>query len=162
MCESTGYDIVRLRPVNHSGPGQSDLFVLSSFARQLARAEAGAAEPVLRVGSLEARRDFLHVDDVVRAYELAARKGGSGEVYNIASGRAVLIRDALDTLLRMARVKVAVEPAPDRLRPVEVLEVAGSSERLTAATGWTPQHPLEDLLADILSFWRVQEGVSAP
>ena len=161
VCESTGYDIVRLRPFNHSGPGQSDLFVLSSFARQLARAEAGAAEPVLRVGSLEARRDFLHVDDVVRAYELAARKGGSGEVYNIASGRAVLIRDALDTLLRMARVKVAVEPAPDRLRPVEVLEVAGSSERLTAATGWTPQHPLEDLLADILSFWRVQEGVSA-
>jgi len=162
VCESTGYDIVRLRPFNHSGPGQSDLFVLSSFARQLARAEAGAAEPVLRVGSLEARRDFLHVDDVVRAYELAARKGGSGEVYNIASGRAVLIRDALDTLLRMARVKVAVEPAPDRLRPVEVLEVAGSSERLTAATGWTPQHPLEDLLADILNFWRVQEGVSAP
>ena len=72
------------------------------------------------------------------------------------------VSNALSTLLRMARVKVAVEPAPDRLRPVEVLEVAGSSERLTAATGWTPQHPLEDLLADILSFWRVQEGVSAP
>ncbi len=162
VFESTGYDIVRLRPFNHSGPGQPDQFVLSSFARQLARAEAGAADPVLRVGNLEARRDFLHVDDVVCAYELAARKGGAGEVYNIASGHAVLIRDALDTLLRMARVKVTVEPAPDRLRPVEVREVAGSSERLTAATGWTPQHPLEVLLADILNFWRVQEGVFAP
>ncbi|HPJ98209.1 MAG TPA: SDR family NAD(P)-dependent oxidoreductase [Candidatus Hydrogenedentes bacterium] len=162
VYESTGYDIVRMRPFNHSGPGQSDQFVLSSFARQLARAEAGVDKPLLRVGNLEARRDFLHVDDVVRAYELAARNGAAGEVYNIASGQAVLIRDALDLLLRMGRVKMTVEPATERMRPVEVREVAGSSERLTRATGWMPQRSLEALLTDVLNFWRAQEGVSAP
>ncbi len=154
----TGYDVVRMRPFNHSGPGQSDQFVLSSFARQIARAEAGKAEPIVGVGNLDARRDFLHVNDVVRAYERAALHGVAGEAYNIASGKTVSIRDALEMLLGMSTAKIAVEPEPERLRPVEVLEVAGSSEKLTAATGWQPELPVEALLGDILNYWRAQEG----
>ena len=154
---STGYDLVRMRPFNHAGPGQSDQFVLSSFARQIARAEAGKTEPIVRVGNLDARRDFLHVEDVVRAYERAALKSEAGEAYNIASGTAVAIRDALGMLIEMARTEITVEPDPERLRPVEVAEVAGSSAKLEASTGWRPERSLEHLLADILNYWRGRE-----
>jgi len=112
--KSTGYAVVRMRPFNHSGPGQSDQFVLSSFARQIAQAEAGVSEPIVQVGNLDARRDFLHVDDIVRAYERAALRGVPGEAYNIASGKAVSIREALQMLLDMATIPIAVEPVPER------------------------------------------------
>ena len=159
--KSTGYAVVRMRPFNHSGPGQSDQFVLSSFARQIARAEAGLSEPIVRVGNLDARRDFLHVDDVVRAYELAALEGIPGEAYNIASGKAVSIRDALQMLLGMATTELAVEPASERLRPVEVPEISGSAEKLESATGWQPQKTVETLLADVLDYWRARKGSPA-
>ena len=100
--QSMGMDIVRIRPFNHSGPGQSDRFVLSSFARQVAEVEAGLRGPVLEVGNLAARRDFSHVGDVVRAYERAAIDGASGEAYNVCSGRSYVIQEALDTLLGLS------------------------------------------------------------
>lgn len=159
--ERTGYAVVRMRPFNHSGPGQSDQFVLSSFARQIARVEAGISEPIVRVGNLDARRDFLHVDDVVRAYERAALEGIPGEVYNIASGQAVSIREALQMLLEKAATTITVEPVPDRLRPIEVPEIYGSAEKLNGVSGWEPRKTLESLVADILDYWRARESTPA-
>lgn len=159
--KSTGYAVVRMRPFNHSGPGQSDPFVLSSFARQVARAEKGLSEPIVEVGNLNARRDFLHVDDVVCAYELAALEGVPGEAYNIASGKAVSIHEALRMLLDMASITIAVQPASERLRPVEVPEVYGSAEKLKTATGWEPHKTVEALLADVLDYWRARESTPA-
>jgi GDP-4-dehydro-6-deoxy-D-mannose reductase len=159
--KASGLEIVRLRPFNHSGPGQPDNFVLSSFARQVAQIERGQSEPVLRVGNLEAARDFLHVGDVVRAYELAAVEGEPGTVYNICSGRAQALDVAVQTLCALAKVPISVQVDPDRLRPVDVKTVTGSHEKITARTGWQPETQFETLLHDLLEYWR-QEAHQAP
>jgi len=156
LNECHNLNAVTLRPFNHSGPGQSDRFVLSSFAHQTALAEAGLQPPVIRVGNLDAARDFSHVDDIVCAYELAAQKGLPGETYNLCSGRSVPIRHALEGLTGMAKMKVGVETDPARLRPVQAPEVRGSHEKFTSATGWRPEIPFGRLLHDLLSYWRLQ------
>ncbi|MBI2431371.1 MAG: GDP-mannose 4,6-dehydratase [Candidatus Hydrogenedentes bacterium] len=156
LSKSSGLEIIRMRPFNHSGPGQSDHFVLSSFARQIAAIECGQAPPVLRVGNLEAARDFLHVQDVVRAYELAALKGHPGEAYNVCSGKAHRIQDVLDAMLEMATVKIEVEPDPARLRPVDVPRVEGAYLKLESHTGWLPNITFDTLLRDLLIDWRAR------
>lgn len=148
--------IVRMRPFNHSGPGQSDQFVLSNFARQIARIERGEAPPVIRVGNIDAARDFLHVDDVVRAYEMAASSGVPGQAYNVSSGVSRTIRSALEALLSRAAVSVAVEPDPERMRSVDVSNIAGSFSKLKADTAWEPAIPFERVLDDLLEYWRAQ------
>ncbi len=154
---STEMAIIRARPFNHSGVGQSDRFVLSSFARQVAQAEGDEGTGVVRVGDLAAARDFLHVDDVVRAYEVLALKGTAGEAYNICSGQSQQVEDALKALIGLSSRDIAVESDPSRLRPVEVPVVQGSHEKLTADTGWRPEIPFDQVLADLLSYWREKE-----
>lgn len=149
-----GLDIGILRPFNHIGPRQSERFVASSFARQIAEIEAGRAEPLLRVGNLEAYRDFTDVRDVVRAYLLAARKAPSGEILQVCSGRRVQIRRILDFYLAQARVRVAVEQDPGRMRASEVPERWGSYGKLEDLTGWRPTRTLENTLQDIFDSWR--------
>lgn len=152
--QNDGMDIVRMRPFNHSGPGQSERFVLSSFARQIAEIEAGKHEPVIKVGNLEAARDFMHVDDVVRAYASALQDGRPGEAYNICSGECHRIGDALESLVAMADVEISIEVDPERLRPIDVPEIRGSHEKFTRDTGWRPTKSFEKLLADLLGYWR--------
>lgn len=154
--ESEGLPIVRIRPFNHSGPGQSDRFVLSSFAKQVAEIEAGSREAVIRVGNLEAARDFMHVDDVIRAYETALSDGQPGEAYNICSGNSYNIGDALRRLIAMATVDIQIEVDPDLLRSVDVPEIRGSHDKFTRETGWEPNIPFEQLLTDVLAYWRGQ------
>lgn len=147
-----GLDIVRMRPFNHSGPGQSEAFVLPSFARQVARMKSGAQEPVIRVGNLESARDFMHVDDVVRAYELALEKGVAGEAYNLCSGRSQRVCDALDALIALSGLDVRIEVDLKRLRP-GVPEIRGSHEKFTACSGWKPAIAFQTLLEDLLAYW---------
>lgn len=149
-------DLVVLRPFNHTGPGQSEKFVLPSFARQIARIEAGLQPPVLQVGNLDSARDFSHVDDIVRAYELAAIKGVRGETYNVCSGQSVRIGDALERLLALAKTKIRLETDPGRTRPTGSMEIRGSHQKLSAATGWQPQITFDGLLQDLLEYWRKQ------
>ena len=152
-------DIVRMRPFNHSGPGQSDAFVLSSFARQVARMKAGKQEPIIRVGNIDNARDFMHVDDVVRAYELALEKGEAGEAYNLCSGRSQRVRDALDTLIELSGMDVRIEVDPERVRP-GVSEIRGSHEKFASVSGWEPTISFRTLLEDLLAYW--SEIESAP
>ncbi|MEX2015473.1 MAG: GDP-mannose 4,6-dehydratase [Candidatus Hydrogenedentales bacterium] len=152
--ETLGQPVIRARPFNHSGPGQSDQFVLSNFAKQLAQIEAGRQEPILRVGNLQAARDFTHVADVVRAYRLLAERGRPGEAYNICSGRAITIQKALDTLIAESGLAVRIETDPARMRAVDVVEAYGSHAKLTASTGWQPEKNFEDLARDLITFWR--------
>ncbi|MBI4558703.1 MAG: GDP-mannose 4,6-dehydratase [Candidatus Hydrogenedentes bacterium] len=156
LAKATGMDIVRLRPFNHSGTGQSDQFVLPSLARQIAAIEAGKAEPRLMVGNLESARDFSHVDDVVRAYELAALRGNSGEAYNVCSGRSYSIRDVLEILQSLAKIRFAVEVDAARVRNVDVRNIIGSHEKLSAHTDWRPQYSIEYLLRQLLEHWRTR------
>jgi len=152
---------IRLRPFNHIGPRQTSQYVASAFAEQIARIEAGLQPPVLRVGNLEAERDFTDVRDIVRAYAAAARRGQPGSVYNIGAGRAVSIRWLLDTLVGMSTCPIAVEPDPARMRPAETPLVVADIERFRAETGWSPQITLEQTLADILTDWRTSVRAAA-
>lgn len=147
-------NIIRCRPFNHLGPRQSDMFVAPAFARQIAEIEAGLKkEKVLRTGNLEASKDFLDVKDVVSAYEFLMDNGRCGDVYNICSGRAVKIRELLDTLLSFSGEKIEVVEDPSRLRPEDSNVVYGDCSKLKAL-GWAPEHRLEDGLKALLDYWR--------
>jgi len=153
---SHGLDTVRVRPFNHIGPRQGLGFVVPDFASQVARIEAGLQDPVLRVGNLEAQRDFTDVRDVVRAYYLLACQGCSGEVYNVGSGRAHAIREILDCFLARSIVPIQVEPDPERLRPSDIPRVVCDYGRLESCTGWQPTIAFEQSLADVLDDWRTR------
>ncbi len=145
--------LVLARPFNHTGPGQREDFVMPSFAGQIARIEAGRQPPVLHVGNLDARRDFLDVRDVVAAYVAllgAAPRLPARFTCNIATGLAQPLREMLETLRRLARVPFTVEIDPARLRPSDIPCAAGNPDRLRHATGWTAAIPLEATLSAVL------------
>lgn len=150
-----GMRIIRVRPFNHFGPGQSERFVVSSFARQVAQAEAGLVEPTVLTGDLSSKRDFTDVRDIVRAYRLAVERGQPGEVYNLCSGTAVGIGELLHRLIAMSTRPISIEQDPSRLRPADVPVIVGDYSRFAAATGWGPQISMEQSLQDILDYWRV-------
>ncbi|MCM8750026.1 GDP-mannose 4,6-dehydratase [Thermomicrobiaceae bacterium CFH 74404] len=151
---SYGMPVVRVRPFSHIGPEQSDRFAIASFARQIAEAEAGLAPPVLLVGNLDVERDLLDVRDVVRAYEMVATPGLAGQVFNIAGGRSWRLRDVLERLLSLSSISIEVRQDPSRLRPADIPMLRGDATALRQATGWVPEIPLEQTLADTLEYWR--------
>ncbi|MBN1937541.1 MAG: GDP-mannose 4,6-dehydratase [Anaerolineae bacterium] len=153
---SHGVDAVRVRPFNHIGPRQSQGFVVPDFASQIARIEIGAQAPLLRVGNLEARRDFTDVRDVVRAYYLLAERGQSGEAYNVGSGRARAIQEVLDYLVAHSSVAIQVEPDSERMRPSDTPLVVCDYGKLNACTGWMPTILFEQSLSDVLDYWRAE------
>ena len=151
---SYGMQIIRTRGFNHTGPRRPSVFVCSDFARQVVEIERGLRAPSLRVGNLDARRDFTDVRDTVRGYWLALTKGKPGEVYNVATGRSWAIREVLDMLVDFAGVKVEIGEDPERLRPSDVPRLEGDATRLREATGWAPTIPFEQTLRDLLDYWR--------
>ena len=153
-----GLELIRTRSFTHFGPGQDPSYAASSFARQIARIEAGAAEPTLRVGDLSARRDLLDVRDTVRAYRALMQRGARGAVYNVCSGSAHRMRDVLAALLAQARAPVAVQVDPARLRPSDYALLLGDRGRITADIGWEPGIGLEETLRDLLDDWRSRLG----
>jgi GDP-4-dehydro-6-deoxy-D-mannose reductase len=152
--QSYGMKVVRTRGFNHTGPRRGDVFVTSNFAKQVVSIGLGLAEPVIRVGNLEAIRDFTDVRDMVRAYWMAVESGRPGEVYNIATGVGHRIRDVLDRLIELAGVEVTVEVDPDRLRPSDVEILVGDASKFRADTGWEPRIPFDQTLRDVLDYWR--------
>lgn len=154
--QSYGIRAIRTRGFNHTGPRRGHVFVTSNFCRQVAAIEAGRQEPVIRVGNLDAIRDFTDVRDMVRAYWLAVTKAKPGEVYNIATGNGIHIRDLLQMILDRSKVEVKIEVDPDRLRPSDVEILIGDSSKFRADTGWEPQVPFEKTLSDLLDYWRDQ------
>jgi GDP-4-dehydro-6-deoxy-D-mannose reductase len=156
-ADATEVRVVRLRPFNHSGPGQSDDYVIGTLTRQVAAAEAaGESEAVVLTGNPDSARDFSDVRDVVRAYVAAARLDPG--VYNVASGRAVSVRELIELVRAAARIPVRHEIDPARQRAHDVSEVRGSAERLRTAAGWSPEIPLEQTVADTLDGWREALG----
>jgi GDP-4-dehydro-6-deoxy-D-mannose reductase len=154
VAREDGLPVVVTRSFNHIGPRQHPSFFASSFARQIARIEAGLAEPVLKVGNLAARRDLTDVRDTVRAYGALIAGGRAGEVYNVCSGRAYRIQEILDQLLARARVPISVVVDPALYRPNDVPVVLGSYRRLHSQLGWAPEIPIERTLDDLLEYWR--------
>ncbi len=158
-AEAYDMHVVRIRPFNHAGPGQSDEYVLGSLARQVAEAEAtGAGELVLHTGDVSAKRDFTDVRDVVEAYVLAG--GVESGAYNVCSGRCVQVAELIEALASEAGVPVRNEVDPARLRPNDAPETRGSHDRFTAATGWEPVIPLGDTVRDTLAWWRERQSAA--
>lgn len=135
---------VVMRPFNHVGPGQDSRFVVSSFANQLAKIRAGKSPPIIRVGNLEAKRDFSDVEDIVRAYRLAAQQGQG--TYNLCSGQPVSIQWILNTLIEISGLTVEIEQDPARMRPSEVPVLYGSFEKAKRELGWQPNISLTETL----------------
>lgn len=148
--------VIVARPFNHAGPGQSAAYVTSSFARQIAEAEAGLRPAVLRVGNLDARRDITDVRDTVDAYVRLSEHGSPGRAYNVCRGEAYRIGDLLDRLIACSTLAIAVERDPERLWPDDNPVVLGSAARIQAETGWAARIPIEQTLADLLAYWRAQ------
>jgi len=147
------------RATNHEGPGRDDRFAIGSWTRQIAGLEAEGGG-TLRVGDLSAERDILDVRDVCRAYRLLLDRSVPAGTYNIASGRTVTMEHVVEQLVSLARVPVQVERDESRVRPADVPRLSGDPARLRAATGWSPEIPLERTLADTLEAAREMEPVS--
>jgi GDP-4-dehydro-6-deoxy-D-mannose reductase len=156
-----GLPVIVTRSFNHIGPLQSPAFAAPAFARQLARIEAGLAPPTIRVGNLDARRDLSDVRDVVRAYRALAAAGQPGRCYNVCSGRAISMQELLDGLRAQIRVPVEVEIDQARMRPADTPIVVGDRSRLTADTGWQPEHSLSETLASVTDYWRAEAQTEA-
>jgi GDP-4-dehydro-6-deoxy-D-mannose reductase len=147
-------DVVVTRSFNHTGARQTPAFVAPSMARQIALIERGRLEPVIKVGNLDARRDLTDVRDVVRAYTALMRTGATGAVYNVASAVARPIRSILEALVARSKVPVRIEVDQARLRPNDVPVVVGSYSRLNETTGWQPEISFDQMLDDLLTYWR--------
>lgn len=146
--------IVRTRGFNHTGPRRGDTFAESNFAKQIALIEKGKQEPVIRVGNLEASRDYTDVRDMVRAYLLAVEKCVPGDVYNICTGSTIKIGDMLQLLLSMSKSKVTVKSDPARMRPSDVPVLLGDNSKFVAKTNWKPEIPFKKTMEDLLNYWR--------
>lgn len=142
--------VVVARPGNHIGPGQSRRFVLSAFAAQLKAIAAGKCPPILKVGNLDSRRDFTDVRDVVRAYRLLIEKGMPSHAYNIASGREISIRAALEQLCLLAGVCPRIEVDEARFRASDPRPLLDTS-KITRHTGWKAQIDMAATLRDIMA-----------
>ncbi len=142
--------VVRVRPFGHTGPGQSDQFVVPALAHRIARAERDGVDEI-PVGSLTAVRDLSDVRDVVRAYRLLAERGEPGEAYNVCSGRGVSIQQIADLLLGHSTRAIRLVTDPTLVRAVDAPVMIGDNTRLRETTGWAPDFSLEQTLADVLA-----------
>ncbi len=151
--QTEGVDVVMVRPFNHIGPGQSDRFVVSDFARQVMEIKLGLRKAEISVGDIDVTRDFTDVRDVVRAYLMLLSDGINGEAYNVCSGKEHSIRGMLESLLALAGVTVNIHQDSARLRPAEQRRVYGSYDKLRSSTGWQPEIGLQQSLTDNLIYW---------
>lgn len=153
--KSYGLKIVVTRAFNHTGPRRGEVFVTSSFAKQIAEIEKKFRKPVIFVGNLNAQRDFSDVRDIVRAYWLSLQKCKFGEVYNICSEKTRTIQEVLDILLRISKAKnITVQKDPSRMRPSDVEILLGDCSKFKKQTGWKPEIPFEKTMRDLLTYWR--------
>lgn len=148
-------DIIMTRSFNHIGPGQKEMFVISSFAKQLvALAKNNPANKEITVGNLSIIRDFVDVRDVVKAYYLLLKKGRRGEVYNICSGKGIVLKDIITTMSSLLNIKVDTIVNPQLIRPNENKKVIGSYQKINDELGWKPEIDITKSLADIIIYWQ--------
>lgn len=158
-----GLRTIRFRPFNHIGTGQSNAFAIPSFAAQIARIERKLQPPVIKVGNLEAERDFLDVQDVVSAYARAAVRAETvapGTIFNLASGHPIRMRKILDTLIDLSGVEISVEVDQTRWRPNELPLLVGNADRARAMLDWQPTCRIEDTLRAVLDDQRKRVGLA--
>ncbi|MEX0895361.1 MAG: GDP-mannose 4,6-dehydratase [Patescibacteria group bacterium] len=147
-------DVVRIRPFNHIGERQEPAFAVPAFAKQIVAIERGQ-QAQLAVGDLTATRDFTDVKDMVRAYLTVMENGVSGDVYNIGSGKGVVMSDLLEELIELAQAKIEVVEDPDKIRPLDIPVIIANNTKIKHL-GWKSQIPLSQTLERVLTYWRAQ------
>lgn len=162
-CRQYGLDIRFTRSFNHTGPGQSHLFVCSDWARQVALAESGRGPAEIRVGNCDIEIDFSDVRDVARAYFLIMEKGGPGQVYNVCSGVTRKLSAILDYLLGKSKKSIAIIKEEKKLREVKTYRaLAGDNSKLRHETGWAPAYAFEKTLDDLFDYWMREIEAAGP
>ena len=147
--ERYGMEIYCVRPFNHTGVGQRDSFVLPSFCRQAAEIEKSGMPGVIRVGNLNAERDFSDVRDIVRAYRMIIESGECERVFNVGSGKAHSLRELLDYIVSLSSQEIRVEIDPERFRPVDTPVICCDCENIRREIGWEPQYSIFDTLREM-------------
>jgi len=156
-AEAYGMTVVTTRMFTHTGPRRGDVFAESSFAKQIALAEAGMTEPVIRVGNLKSLRTVADVRDAVRAYHMLVTVNPiAGEYYNIGGERVLEIGEVLDFLISISSLKdsISVEVEQSRLRPIDADLQVPNVDKFKKHTGWTPEISFEQTMTDLLDYWR--------
>ncbi len=153
---SSNIEIIILRPFNHTGPGQSDDFVVPSIARQVAEIERGKKIPLIELGNTQIRREFMDVMDVVLAYKLAIEKSLVPDIYNISSNKSHSLADIIEIFKKLTRVKFDIKTDPSRLRKTDIPVLIGNGEKFSQLTGWKPKIKLEKTIEDTLNYWRAK------
>lgn len=154
IARSKDFRLIRLQPLNHTGPRQSPGFSVTDFAKQIAEIEMGKRKPVIKVGNLKSSRDFTDVRDIARAYALAAEHGTAGEAYLICTGKCRIIQDVLDVMLSFSKVPITIEQDPAKIRPTDPNTHSALPSKFVKATGWHPEIPFEQTIYDTLEYWR--------
>lgn len=151
--ERFGMKIYCVRPFNHTGPGQSDSFVLPSFCKQVAEIEKSGKPGVIKVGNLSAKRDFSHVKDIVRAYRMILESDDCETVYNVGSGMAHGLDEMLDYILKFSRQEITVEVDSKRFRPVDTPVICCDNGLIREKLGWKPQLSVFDALREMVEVY---------
>ena len=153
-----GMNIVMTRSFNHIGPGQKDIFVISSFAKQLVKIHAKTtADNTVVVGDISVIRDFLDVRDVVKAYYKLLKEGKSGEIYNISSGIGISLNEILDKMCEILGITIIIKRSEKLIRPNDNPILIGNANKLKNELGWHPSYTINESLIDILNFWKISE-----
>lgn len=150
--KTCGLNIYFTRTFHYAGPGQSLGFVCSDFAKQVVDAENGKIKSI-KVGNLEAKRDFTDIRDVINAYWKIVNRGKAGEVYNVCSGTSIKIQEILDKLIKFSGKDVSVEIDKNKLRPSDIPDFVGNNQKLKSI-GWAPKYNIDDTLKELLECWR--------
>ncbi len=156
-ANSYNQDIVMTRSFNHIGPGQSDVFVVSSFVRRILEAKLNGEHNIeLPVGNIDIVRDFLDVRDVVRAYYKLLHQGKKGEVYNVCSGRAIRLSEVITVIADLLEVEVIPLIDKKLIRPNDNMLIVGDNSKLCKDTDWYPKYDMKDSINDIIQYWKLK------
>lgn len=154
-----GLKCIRIRPFNHTGPRQSQRYVVPALAAKIAAIERGHQPAAIRVFNMDSSRDFLDVRDVIRAYvrlSVGAHELEPGLILNLASGVPRRIGDVLDQLLALTKLDITVESEAAPSGSSDCRVTCGDSRRARNLLGWHPSIPWETTLADVLNYWRIR------
>lgn len=155
-AKAYGLKIVVTRAFNHTGPRRHANFATSSFAKQIASLPKEGG--VIKVGNLTAKRDWLDVRDVVNAYAMSVERCDYGIPYNISRGESFHVQYVLDKLIKISGKHINVEQDPARMRPSDIQNLLGVSDRFRKKTGWTHFIPFEKTLEDLYHYWEEKLG----
>ena len=156
-AEAYNMKVMTTRMFTHTGPRRGDVFAESTFAKQIAMAEKGLIEPIIKVGNLKSMRTIADVRDAVKAYYLLVTVNPvGGEYYNIGGTHSCSVEQILTDLINLSSLKnkIQIQEDPDRIRPIDADLQIPDTSKFTKHTGWTAKYTYEETISDLLNYWR--------